>query len=1442
MKLKIYAPYLFVLCLFIQPGFSNTTTFDERKTAWLEHDGKDGYLTKDGNYITKGGSNGNTVEMGKRYLFAWLENGTHFTRQDNDDGISIHDEIIAMFCERTYNNNTPFEVTDPASYPPALGQAGHETLGYLTLMRLYLQYGEILNGEEPVLLNDGTERYYNPVPHNVTWNNSFDTWENAVLEQKGVYYDKSLDDNFEGLTIYEILEYYFANHIEPEVAKDLQFVTTVIAYLFCQPESPNTIPINNDFGDADDNFEEATRQLLTRTSDIKGVFPGILGGYSDEYDSNYMNLAIRSLILLADFADDNMKNKAEMALELLLLDRIMDFSANHHGGAAGGREYRTYINSARFKNSCYYSLFGVGPKDNVENAGDYFVSDYCNNRLPEYITELSQYANNLDVAGDLNRKENYWHLHKEFNYIATGLKGKWTFVTPYYNLGGMNANNQDWKLNILSVDEYPTSDNFLPNAPFRIWWDMYADVVNYKEEGILVKVPTHPCTGAIFHYRYALMQTHILASTTLYLHILQSNPFSIYWNENTGAQSEVDFRESNANLKIENELDKNIWHIFVEDNDDEIPGVAFALKFGEHAQVMEIARIGSGDDYCYNSWEEFRDAILDNANYKDENLEDGRYKYGADIYKNANGNWCFQTSHDDVIEATDHWGSINGNPIWDEFYDNRNFKRIETEYGYGEASVNEKLITYNDNLKTMTLSLPDGNQYIYNFDTWTKTHEVTPPHEIILPTKIKPSQKKIEIHGIENGAPINQEITIDILNGQGDEEWEVTQDHDWYTLSKLQGLSGETITINFPTDIELNTYKSKIKLSLIGANKKEEISIQYTLHPSVFYPHKETTTYINHLDKWATHWTANKLYVGEDNEWEQIFRSLIKFDISDLDANAIINNATLSLTAISVEPDANESQTINLHQVLKPWEDPTVVNWNQNASGSNWNGCEPDDNNASSTPVVSLSSNGGENIQYDFSSDALTNLVRLWHLGLVENDGLLIKLEDENSGYRFKFNSVLEEEGQIQNKTLCPQLSISYTISDDPYILTNRSEINVTAKVNGPSPQSEPIVVEIRNTEDTWTATKGEGDWFSLSQTTGESGDIFDVVFNTSTLDTGEYSSSITIRPTNTSSSEAEKTVYINLIVSDTPTTVSGEYNVIEDTFLDYHPTNPMPAKTNYNDNKGLYVGKHDTWNVTRRILLRFDVSEITPGAIIENAKLILAYKDVYNDQDDAYRDLNIYQVLEPWDAGSVCWKYSETGGDEWGGCNPNGTYAASTAAASISRNTSTTEDLYVWEGPGLTEMVQHWIDNSSSNHGLLIKQADETALHMFKFYANHDDYTSNLWPKLEVSYTGINKKGKFNTVQLPKEFELKSNYPNPFNSRTTIQYALPKDRLVVIQIYDMVGNAVTTLVNEHKTAGFHQVLWNGENKHGNQVGSGIYLLKLVAGEYHDTYKMILMK
>jgi hypothetical protein len=93
-----------------------------------------------------------------------------------------------------------------------------------------------------------------------------------------------------------------------------------------------------------------------------------------------------------------------------------------------------------------------------------------------------------------------------------------------------------------------------------------------------------------------------------------------------------------------------------------------------------------------------------------------------------------------------------------------------------------------------------------------------------------------------------------------------------------------------------------------------------------------------------------------------------------------------------------------------------------------------------------------------------------------------------------------------------------------------------------------------------------------------------------------------------------------------------------------------------------------------------------------------------------------------------------------------------------------------------------------------------------------------------------------------PDNFHLAQNFPNPFNPGTQIQYQLPQRISVNLKIYNLIGQKIKTLISEEQDPGYYQIYWNGKDDYNREVGTGIYILRMKAGNFVQTKKMILTK
>ncbi len=102
----------------------------------------------------------------------------------------------------------------------------------------------------------------------------------------------------------------------------------------------------------------------------------------------------------------------------------------------------------------------------------------------------------------------------------------------------------------------------------------------------------------------------------------------------------------------------------------------------------------------------------------------------------------------------------------------------------------------------------------------------------------------------------------------------------------------------------------------------------------------------------------------------------------------------------------------------------------------------------------------------------------------------------------------------------------------------------------------------------------------------------------------------------------------------------------------------------------------------------------------------------------------------------------------------------------------------------------------------------------------------------IDTDFTGEN---------LPVTFKLFQNYPNPFNLSTTIQFHVPKAGEVTLNVFNVLGQKIMTLINAKTKAGSYKVVWDGKDDHYQPVSSGVYFYQITAGDFQMTRKMILL-
>ena len=109
----------------------------------------------------------------------------------------------------------------------------------------------------------------------------------------------------------------------------------------------------------------------------------------------------------------------------------------------------------------------------------------------------------------------------------------------------------------------------------------------------------------------------------------------------------------------------------------------------------------------------------------------------------------------------------------------------------------------------------------------------------------------------------------------------------------------------------------------------------------------------------------------------------------------------------------------------------------------------------------------------------------------------------------------------------------------------------------------------------------------------------------------------------------------------------------------------------------------------------------------------------------------------------------------------------------------------------------------------------------------------------VNITDTGIEK---ISTHDVPTQFQLSQNYPNPLNGETSISFHLPYSCSVRIDIFNVHGKRIATLANDIFQAGTYRVRWDGKRETGDFVTSGVYMYSMMAGDYQSTRTMLFLK
>jgi len=173
------------------------------------------------------------------------------------------------------------------------------------------------------------------------------------------------------------------------------------------------------------------------------------------------------------------------------------------------------------------------------------------------------------------------------------------------------------------------------------------------------------------------------------------------------------------------------------------------------------------------------------------------------------------------------------------------------------------------------------------------------------------------------------------------------------------------------------------------------------------------------------------------------------------------------------------------------------------------------------------------------------------------------------------------------------------------------------------------------------------------------------------------------------------------------------------------------------------------------------------------------------------------------------------------------------------------------WQDDECTQVVEGYHRGDTLSFKLYdVSAGIEVSLEMMAIGESYPPANTHAYTHFEQGYYAEHHLQA--SCVLPGSYQLLQNFPNPFNPATTIRYDLPFESIVKLEIFDLMGRKVITLVDGKQTAGFRAVRWDGKSSFCRELSSGVYFYRLKADatqvymgkkeHYVKTHKMVLIK
>jgi len=173
------------------------------------------------------------------------------------------------------------------------------------------------------------------------------------------------------------------------------------------------------------------------------------------------------------------------------------------------------------------------------------------------------------------------------------------------------------------------------------------------------------------------------------------------------------------------------------------------------------------------------------------------------------------------------------------------------------------------------------------------------------------------------------------------------------------------------------------------------------------------------------------------------------------------------------------------------------------------------------------------------------------------------------------------------------------------------------------------------------------------------------------------------------------------------------------------------------------------------------------------------------------------------------------------------------------------------WNNSGWSDLMGSIFLQDAFGGSMINIDMMNPALSTFNPMAGTFDYTDPINPVLTLTYVAFNILKLKVTPQggnavdeelIPNSYRLADAYPNPFNPETTIIYGLKQSGQTTLEIYDLLGRPIKTLVNDYQSAAEYSINWNGTDRNNRIVPSGVYFYKLTSGNYSSIKKVMMLK